>query len=319
MFDGLSGAFTFATNTGDIGFWATGKIPYRKSIKDSLYIRNGQSSLNDWSRFFPPDDNPQVINPKDGYITGCSGRVNPLIEAFHSIGTTAPYSAQNLRSDKLINSMLKRSKELDKNHIEILQSDTGDEFADIIASKLIPIVEKYKTDYYDQLSKEFSIIEEMLRILPSWTNKMQSDSKYALIYSMWHREVVDFFFHHEFPKESQRKYILENPFSDYFLGSLVNSWAEGKELDNDYCKHEFNKYESKKCVYNIVKGLIKGYNKIIEKFSTNTKNWKWGYDNMLEYPHVQLSNCCLTKFLYARKTIASVLFYNFREVRIVYA
>ena len=48
--DGFAGSFVFATvcfialikqADGDIGYWATGKIPIREKIIDALYIRNG--------------------------------------------------------------------------------------------------------------------------------------------------------------------------------------------------------------------------------------------------------------------------------------
>jgi penicillin amidase len=50
MFDSLTGSFVFATFDGDIGYWATGKVPIRKSIKESLYLRDG--SLLEVNYFF---------------------------------------------------------------------------------------------------------------------------------------------------------------------------------------------------------------------------------------------------------------------------
>lgn len=41
LMDSLTASFVFATADGDIGYWATGKVPIRNSIKDSLYIRDG--------------------------------------------------------------------------------------------------------------------------------------------------------------------------------------------------------------------------------------------------------------------------------------
>jgi acyl-homoserine lactone acylase PvdQ len=306
-FDGLGGGFTFATRSGDIGFWSTGRIPIRKSIYDSLYIRDGQNIENEWKSFYPPEDNPHVINPKSGYISGCSGRINSLKEGFHGIGTTVPSASQALRSDKLIASILRRSKELDRNHLEIIQSDSADLFAESILGKLLEIVEKYKMHYYNSESEEAKAMSKVLRMMPSWTSEMKSDSKYALIYSMWYKELSGMMLHKQFVDESDQRFVAENFFSDYFLGSLINNWSNNKELDSEYCENNLNKNKQNKCIYNVIESLIKAYNKVIGKYNIE-RNWKWGYENLIEYSHLQLSSNCFLKFLYHRKALASVCY-----------
>jgi len=306
-FDGLAGGFTFATRSGDIGFWSTGRVPIRKSIYDSLYIRDGQSIENEWKNFYSPEDNPHIINPKSGYISGCSGRINPLKEAFRSIGTTVPSTSQALRSDKLITSILKRSKELDKSHLEIIQSDSADLFAESILEKLLEIVEKHKGSYYNSESEEDKIMGKVLGMMPSWTSEMKNDSKYALIYSMWYKELSEMMLHKQFVDKNDQRFVAENFFSDYFLGSLVNNWANNKELDSEYCENNLNKNKQNKCIYNVIESLVKAYNKIVDKYNT-ARNWKWGYENPIEYSHLHLSSCCFFKFLYHRKALASVFY-----------
>jgi len=68
--DSLVTSLTFAfEKTGDIGYWATGAVPKRKSILESLYIRNGTLPENDWTGFYPQDENPHVVNPKEGFAS----------------------------------------------------------------------------------------------------------------------------------------------------------------------------------------------------------------------------------------------------------
>eukprot|EP00826_Nyctotherus_ovalis_P066488 TRINITY_DN982_c0_g1_i21.p1 TRINITY_DN982_c0_g1~~TRINITY_DN982_c0_g1_i21.p1 ORF type:complete len:791 (+),score=165.29 TRINITY_DN982_c0_g1_i21:152-2524(+) len=305
-FDGLAATFTFSTESGDIGLWTTGRIPVRKSIRDSLYIRNGQSPENDWREFYGGEDNPHVVNPRSGYISGCSGRVNPLNEAFHGIATTVPASSQALRSHKLIASILKRSKELDRSHLEIIQNDVADLFAESILGKLLAIVEKHKAFYYHSDSEEDKAMKRVLGVMPSWTSEMKSDSKYALLYSMWHKELSEMMLHKYFVDEGEQRFAAENFFSDYFLGSLVNNWVEGKELDSEYCENSQNKGKQNKCVHNVVEALVRAHKKIVEKYNS-ARNWKWGYENPVDFPHLHLSSCCLLKFLYHRRVLASVL------------
>ena len=297
---GIAGAITFSTASGDIGFWATGKIPIRNNIKDSLYIRDGSLPENDWHGFYPTDENPHVINPKSGYIVSCNNMINPDPNSFNGIGTTIPSTARALRANGLIKMYLKLVKDLNVEHMKSIQNDVADLYAYRVTEQLVAILNRNQGEkwYPSNDSKERAMLSKIMEMMPKWTGEMKADSEYALIYSLWYDELYSLMLHKQFPDKYERESITKSFFSDYFLGNMISDWALDKETDSEYCETAENKDFSNKCAYNVLASALKAYQRIVAKYGTNEANWKWGYENMVDYPHVPFSDVKILKILF---------------------
>ena len=63
----------YADSKGNIGYAFTGKYPIRKAGHDNRLPVAGDGTM-DWGGFQPFEDNPQVLNPKQGYIVNWNNR-----------------------------------------------------------------------------------------------------------------------------------------------------------------------------------------------------------------------------------------------------
>lgn len=63
----------YADREGNIGYAFTGKYPRRKEGHDNRLPANGDGSM-EWDGFQPFDDNPKILNPKQGYIVNWNNR-----------------------------------------------------------------------------------------------------------------------------------------------------------------------------------------------------------------------------------------------------
>ncbi|KRX06019.1 hypothetical protein PPERSA_01097 [Pseudocohnilembus persalinus] len=70
-------AVVYATVDGDIGFYGTGRIPEKYSIKNKGYILDGTKKINTWKRYVPKEEQPRLINPKKGYIVVANNKIAP--------------------------------------------------------------------------------------------------------------------------------------------------------------------------------------------------------------------------------------------------
>jgi len=304
-FNDLSASFVYGTSGGDIGMWTTGKVPRRNAIRDSLYLRNGELRENDWQGFYSIEDNPHVLNPKKGFISVCGGRINPDLSAFYGIGTTVPSTAQALRAYKLTQGTLKRVGKANIDYMKALQSDITDLFAGEIIEKMIEVVNKYKAEYYTVDSKEDEVLSKLCDMLLRWTGEVRNDSKYALIYSMWHEEVFNSLFTEQLSFQ-ERQLIKENVFKDYFLEKMLMIWKEGYELDSKYCNNLNNKNIRYKCPYNVIHSLLTVYNKVVNIHGNNKKYWKFGYESLSEHKHLPFSDWFTLRLLFHRVSFEEV-------------
>ena len=117
IFDSPAQNFLVASKSGDIGLRVNGKFPVR-SNEDGRYIKEGTSQRNTWQDFIPRSENPQIINPAQGYLVSANQR---------SAGKDYPYyytgSFEHFRN-RSINESLKGKKDITPADMMALQGDT---------------------------------------------------------------------------------------------------------------------------------------------------------------------------------------------------
>ncbi|MGB4958948.1 MAG: penicillin acylase family protein, partial [Saprospiraceae bacterium] len=63
--------FCFASKSGDIALRVNGNFP-AKYDQDGKFVEYGNSKANDWQAWIPRDQNPQILNPKRGFISSAN-------------------------------------------------------------------------------------------------------------------------------------------------------------------------------------------------------------------------------------------------------
>lgn len=93
----------YITSQGEFGYHAVGRNPTRKIYEMSGFMKDGTVSDYDMNGFL--ELNPQVRNPKKGYLAMCNNKFAPDQFAhrgsLHEITTGRAYRLEKIITDKI--------------------------------------------------------------------------------------------------------------------------------------------------------------------------------------------------------------------------
>ena len=294
----------------------TGKIPKRKSIVDSMYIRDGSDPENDWKEYYSIEENPYVINPKEGFIVSCNNKINGG-NGFHGIGTTIPSTARAVRAHNMIKEKIDKGEKIKLDFLKEMQMDVIDESAKKLAPLLLKLTEKYKSQFFAKDSKQMKVINKMSKMVIGWNGSFDKDSKAALVFNTWLEHIHDTLLQEYYKDQRERVHVLKSFYNEHFLGIFATEWLNGTNLDSKICRTKKN-YDSKlPCIHNVLYALLETRKYLKTKFGTNEANWKWKNEQTLEYSHLVFSDTPL-RFLFHRHVPSPVtLILSSRVIRIL--
>lgn len=126
----------WANAGGDIGWWASAKLPIRPEGVNPTFILDGSSAEADKLGFMPFTDNPQEENPARGYIVSANHQPVPdsgiEIPGYYNLPARAIQLDQHL-ADSSVKWNLQNS--------QALQLDTGSGYAQRLLKPLLPIIQ----------------------------------------------------------------------------------------------------------------------------------------------------------------------------------
>jgi penicillin amidase len=161
-YGGASQNFVYADVKGNIGWWAAGKIPIRKT-GDGALPYDGATADGDWTGFIPFEELPHLYNPKEGFIVTANQR---------TVGTDYKYFGVMTR-DAANPWRARRIYDLLKNNTKVTMDDVRDIQHDVYSGVL--------KDLANEIIKTNSASPETLAVLKTWDGKMTAGSKPALI------------------------------------------------------------------------------------------------------------------------------------------
>jgi penicillin G amidase len=141
--------FLFASKSGDIALTVNGKLPLRQQ-EDGRFVESGQNSKNDWSDYIPRDQNPQILNPKAGYVASANQRSGGKDYPYYYTGKFEHFR------NRVINDTLSNRNNFDVKDMMALQGNN----ASMIAKSILPMVFK--------VADENKIKNDNLEKLRSW-------------------------------------------------------------------------------------------------------------------------------------------------------
>ena len=162
----------WADQDGNIGWQAVGIAPIRNHSSGLVPVPG--DGTYDWDGYLPIREKPNSLNPKIGFIATANQNVTPSnYNHWNAIGFSwsDPY-----RGDR-VNEVLAGSSKLTMKDMIDLQVD----YHSIPSINLIQMISHIKMDI-----KFNSYFKKLL----DWDNKIVKDSKEALIYVNWEREIM---------------------------------------------------------------------------------------------------------------------------------
>lgn len=164
--------FLYADKQGNIGLHVNGKFPIRQA-EDGRFVEDGSKSSTNWDRFIDRSQNPEILNPKQGYLTSSNQR---------SAGKDYPYyytgKFEHARN-RVINDSLSRWQNIDITKLMQLQ---GNNFSIFAKEALPPIL--------NSLSEKYGS-HELYKKLAAWNYSYDEKSSAPLVYKDLFREIYN--------------------------------------------------------------------------------------------------------------------------------
>ena len=153
--------FVYADAKGNIGWYAMGRIPLRKT-GDGALPYDGSTNDGEWTGYIPFDELPHLYNPKDGLIVTANQR---------TVSNTYKYTAY-IR-DAAMPWRARRIYDRLKDKTKVTMDDVRDVQYDITNIPLLSLAQ--------EIVKRNAASPETLNILKNWDGRMTADSEAALL------------------------------------------------------------------------------------------------------------------------------------------
>lgn len=160
-YGGASQNFVYADVKGNIGWYAAGRIPIRKTGEGELPY-DGATDDGEWTGFIPFEELPHLYNPKEGFIVTANQRI---------VGTD--YKYQQMSRDAASPWRARRIYDLLKNNTKVTPDNVRDVQYDVFNMPVNALAK--------EIVKMKAASPETLEILQNWDGKMTADSKGAVI------------------------------------------------------------------------------------------------------------------------------------------
>ncbi|MDD5544422.1 MAG: penicillin acylase family protein [Acidobacteriia bacterium] len=138
-FNGPAQNFVFASTSGDIGYYAAGKIPIRNQGTGNIPAP-GNTDDFDWTGYVPFDDLPHLLNPPEGFIATANQRViGNSYPFFITTDWEAPYRYARIRQ------LLTSKPKFSRDDLLQIQGDWHSQANQVLASFVLQAAQKVKT------------------------------------------------------------------------------------------------------------------------------------------------------------------------------
>lgn len=160
-YGGSTQNFVYADVKGNIGWYAAGRIPIRRT-GDGALPYDGAATDGDWTGFIPFEELPHLYNPKEGFIVTANQRIAGTGYKYQQMSRDA---AMPWRARRIVDS-LKGNSKVTMDTVRDIQFDNVNMPVSMLAAEIV---------------KTGGVSGESLAVLKAWDGKMTADSRGALL------------------------------------------------------------------------------------------------------------------------------------------
>ncbi len=254
-------SFHYVDKDGNIGYQATGVIPYRKDITGSLPV-SGFSCNEHWSGNIPFEELPHAYNPKVNYIVSANNKVVSS-DYKYNLGNNflSPFRAVR------ISTVLSQKKDLSLESNKEIQKDLYSWVANYLTVQILEAYYKSKMSNQDLLPA--------IQLLNKWDFNLTADSPQALIFEKTYENLLKKILSNKLGSDLSKDYLKE-----WRAGSLalINILISG---DNFWLPGGIKSYDSLLLIS--LSDAIKEIKALTK--TDNPANWSWGKYHTLTIEH----------------------------------
>jgi penicillin amidase len=261
---------TYADIEGNIGYWASGKVPIRGKGDGRVPVP-GWTGEYDWVNEVPFEKMPHALNPENGFIVNCNNKI---------ISEDYPYDLgfiwmNGYRANRLTEMIESKEKLLIEDFKE-MQTD----FMSIPGKEFVQLLKNLDPKISDPSSQK--IIEKLLQ----WDGILSPESVGATIYEVMRYFIVRNILESALDKELTTTIMGEafHPMlyvtHDFYGHDTVVMLRLLQDPDSSWWIKQAGGREGL-----ITKSLKDSYNWLRNNLSRNLTDWKWGTLHRMVFSH----------------------------------
>lgn len=248
--------FIYADVNGNIGWYAAGKVPIRKTGDGSLPY-DGGTNAGEWVGFIPFEELPHLYNPPEGFIVTANQRTIGNSYKYHDLiaRVFVPFRA------KRIHDLIAANPKMTLNDSSDIQMDTFSLLNSRFAREIV---------------KEKAASDETIKILQGWDGRMTPDSQAALLADEIRIAFRSRLLAGNFGEETAKKLRWAN--EGNFLNKIIT------EKPKQWLPKEYASYTE------LLKASeIDAREKLIKNLGVDRAKWTWGEAGKARFPHALIS------------------------------
>ncbi len=261
LIDVLGLNIMYGDSSGNIAWWASGKISKRPLHVNSKIILDGASGKDELLGYFNFSENPQSENPESGYLYTANHRPN-AVNGYNYPGHYTPMSRANRIKNYLMASDKFNIDDFKTMHRDVV-SDTDMEAARYFAKRLGSLIEN------DELGG--------IELMANWDGDYQMDDATPLIYTKMQYYMIEYGMKDEFGetdfKAVVNSYLIKRTILDLFKNDSSAWWDNVTTKE----KESFNDI--------LLKSYQKSMDDLVAQFGDDMSTWKWGDAHTLTHVH----------------------------------
>ncbi|MFL6469043.1 MAG: penicillin acylase family protein [Pyrinomonadaceae bacterium] len=238
LYGGATQNFVYADVKGNIGWYAAGRIPVRKTGEGALPY-DGATHDGDWIGYIPFEELPHLYNPPEGFIVTANQRIVGTTYKYQQVSrdVAAPWRARRLYD------LLKADTKATMDSVNLAQHDSLNLPLQMFAKDLI---------------STNSISAANLELVKAWDGRMLPDSKVALLVN-------------DIRNCASNKMAAENnPVPASIIRERVLFWA----IRDNTTRWLPKPYESYSAMLKACEGEVS--KSLAERFGADPAKWVWG-------------------------------------------
>jgi penicillin amidase len=258
--------FVMGDASGNIGWWATAKLPKRPGHVDPNFIQDGSDPSNDYIGAWPFEANPQFINPASGIIVSANHQPqdfgNGVVPGYYNLDNRAK------RIETLLN---QKEKNWSPKDMEAIQLDTESAFYKRIKERQVEVLKSIPAIQQDAISKKaFDDFER-------WDGFHRLSTRGAAVFYTLHYYLAKAMFEDDLGEDLFKAFLrtrLPDKAVLKIMGLENSPWWDDRTT---------SKIESQKDM--VSKAWFQAIDALKQTSGNDPERWVWGDLHRVEYVH----------------------------------
>jgi penicillin amidase len=262
--------FSYVDSSGNIAWWAAGRLPIRPRHINSKEILDGSSGRDEIRGYLPFEKNPHLINPVSGIIVTANNK--STMRPVGPIRDIEGYWVPTDRAARIVE-LLSARERWSIEDLRVVQTDIKSIAAPSLVAALVGIIEGNS-----HARERFNSLEESAyRELKSWDYRYDIRSRGATIYNFITYHILKESIEDELGREH---FLIYCNLPEYwnFLKAFI---SDDKSLFWD----DINTPEKERREHIIERAYRSAIGELEDRYGSNIENWQWGSIHTIEYIH----------------------------------